>query len=148
MKLLLDTNVLIDYLARRKPFFSDALLLREAALFGDVELWCSLQSFTDAEYILRGALPIETLRSALEACLHFMHAIAPSPDDLQPGLNSDWPDLEDYLIASCAKRLKADYLITRDVQCFYSSSIPALAPAAFITLLAEDYGISYDEVEF
>ena len=65
MRLFLDTNVLIDYYARREPFYDDALKLRIAAFFGDVDLWVCTQSFVDAEYILRKAVPITELRSMM-----------------------------------------------------------------------------------
>ena len=147
MKLLLDTNILIDYLSQRDPFFTKALLLREAAIFGDVELWCSTQSFTDAEYILRDAFPTDKLRSMMEKCLVFMKACAPTASDLSSGITSGWPDLEDYLIAASAQRIKADFIITRDKEGFLRSKIPAISPERFFKLLSDEHGITYDEID-
>ncbi|TJW10297.1 type II toxin-antitoxin system VapC family toxin [Parvibacter caecicola] len=146
MKLLLDTNVLIDYYAQRQPFFEAAKQLRIAQFFGDVELWASTQSFSDVEYILRGALPVEELRSIVAASLDFISVLSPTPADLVSGLESDWPDLEDFLIARCAKALKADYIITRDQKGFAKSKVPAISPDEWVALMKEQ-GIVYDEVE-
>lgn len=44
------------------------------------------------------------------------------------GLESHWPDLEDFLIARCAENEGADYLITRDTKWFENSRVPALTP--------------------
>lgn len=147
MKLFLDTNILIDYLARREPYFSDAKKLRIAALFGDVELWASLQSYTDAEYILRRAIPVDTLRAMMEKTLPFVQVASPEPEDLEAGTRCGWPDLEDFLIARCAVRTGADYLVTRDVKGFARSEVAAVAPTEFFALLEEEWGILYDEID-
>lgn len=55
MKLFLDTNALIDLVARREPYVSDVGKLCIAAYFGDVQLWASTQSYADAYYVLRRA---------------------------------------------------------------------------------------------
>ena len=49
MRVFLDTNVLVDFYARREPFFQYAKLLWIASYFEDVELWASSQSFVDIE---------------------------------------------------------------------------------------------------
>lgn len=54
MKLFLDTNALIDLVARREPYVSDVGKLCIAAYFGDVQLWASTQSYADAYY---GSVP-------------------------------------------------------------------------------------------
>ena len=148
MKLFIDTNVLIDYIARRDPFFEYAKLLRTAELFDDVELWCSIQSFTDAEYILRGAIPLDALRTMMNACLDFIKVANPSEEDLHSAFSSCWSDLEDYLIAACANAIRADFIITRDKEGFSGSSIPALSPSEFFTIMESDYQITYDEIDF
>lgn len=145
MRLFLDTNVLIDYYARREPFYDDALKLRIAAFFGDVDLWVCTQSFVDAEYILRKAVPITELRSMMAASLEFLNVAAPLADQLPDALASNWPDLEDCLIAHCARNARADFLVTRDTLGFANAPVPVLTPHGVVERL-EGEGISYDEV--
>lgn len=99
-------------------------MLRIAASLGDVELWACTQSFADAEHILRRAVPTSTLRNMMNGCLSFLHVAAPSEKALSAGLQSDWLDLEDFLIAQCAHEQGVHYLITRDVKGFAKSRIP------------------------
>lgn len=148
MRLLLDTNILLDYYGRRQPFFNDARRFRIAAAFGDVELWASGQSFTDAEYILRGFAPVPQLRTMMGESLAFLSVAMPSALDVEDGLHSDWPDLEDFLVARCAERIGADCLITRDAEGFAASAVPVLSPAGFFDMMERDHGIVYDEVDF
>ena len=51
MKLLVDTNIIIDYLGRKQPFFEEAGRIMAAGYFGDAELWASTQSFKDAFFV-------------------------------------------------------------------------------------------------
>lgn len=146
MKLFLDTNILIDYYACRDPFFKHSKLLWIASIFEDVELWASTQSFIDTEYILRKAIPVQTLRAMMATSLEHLHTTSPTSTDLEDGFKSHWPDLEDFLIARCAENEGADYLITRDTKGFENSNVPALTPQEFFDLMEAKYGVVYEEV--
>lgn len=146
MKLLLDTNVLVDYYARRMLFWEDTLKLRIAEHFGDVELWVSAQSFSDIEYILRKAIPIGELREMFAESAQFLKICGVSTADVHEAFQSGWPDLEDCLIACAAKRVKADYLITRDKKGFSRSTVPVMSPREFISWFQRSHGIEYEEL--
>lgn len=147
MKLLLDTNILIDYYVQRRPFFDSVVKLRTAALFGDVELWASIQSFPDMEYILRKAIPVKELRARMQRSMEFLKVASPTSSDLSDAFDSHWPELEDFLVARCAERVKADRIITRDKSGFAGSPIPAQTPTEFFAWLEDEHGIVYDEVD-
>ncbi|MBQ1841211.1 MAG: PIN domain-containing protein, partial [Atopobiaceae bacterium] len=51
MKLLVDTNVLIDGYLKRSPFYEDWKEIRLIQMMGDIELWASAKSFTDVHYV-------------------------------------------------------------------------------------------------
>ena len=52
MKLLLDTNILLDCMMGRQPFAADARKLLISGALGEVDLWMSPSQFTDAFYLL------------------------------------------------------------------------------------------------
>ena len=104
-----------------------------------------MQSFTDAEYILRRAIPAQTLRAMMAGSLERLHVATASPQDLADGLMSDWPDLEDFLIARSALNEGADYLITRDAEGFGASRVPVLTTERFFTRMEKEHGVVYDE---
>ena len=147
MRLLLDTNVLIDYYALREPFADATLRLRVAEAFDDVELWASIQSFSDVEYVLRKAVPLERLRSMVLESLEFLRVCTPSTQDLSDALTAGWPDLEDFLIARSAQRVKADYILSRDEKGFALSVVPCITPQAFLDMVQER-GTTYYDIEF
>ncbi|NHM16064.1 PIN domain-containing protein [Eggerthellaceae bacterium zg-887] len=132
MKLFLDTNALLDYYVRREPYFESLKAIRIAQIFGDVELWACAQSFPDIEYVLRKAVPAAQMRRMMHESLSFINVVAPTAADVERGLASDWPDLEDFLIAACAERIGADCLVTRDRKGFQSSRLTVKTPAEWV----------------
>lgn len=148
MKLLLDTNALIDLVTPRPPYDQAIRKLVIASVFGDVQLWVSTQSYADAYYVLRKHSPEKTVKEALATTLDFFLPCGTYPADLVGALESDWPELEDYLIAYSSKHIKADYLITRDRGMTGRSPIPAMDADAFLTYLEQEHGLVYEDITF
>ena len=51
--------------------------------------------------------------------------------------NHAFTDLEDCLQSNCAKSVKADYIITRNIKDFTASEVPAILPEDFLKLIAD-----------
>ena len=146
MKLFLDTNALIDLVAQREPYASDVRKLCVAAFFGDVQLWVSTQSYADAYYVLSRSASQSEVKKALAATLEFFLAVGTSAADLKPALESDWDDVEDYLIAHSANRTGADFFVTRDRRLSKKCPVKALTAAEVLRYLEAEKGLAYDEV--
>jgi len=148
MRVMLDTNVLIDYFARREPYFQDAFKLRIMQEFGDVELWASVQSFSDIAYVLRGDTDSKKLQQAFLSSLEFLHVCSLDHQDLKSACQAAWEDFEDCLVEQCAKKLKAEYILTRDAGGFVKSSATVLKPSEFFSHISSRYGLYYDTIDF
>lgn len=148
MRILLDTNILIDLVADRKPYSSFARQLCIAAYFGDLQPWVSVQSYTDAFYVLTKHSPIEDVKKTLESTLEFFMPCSTYAEDLATGLASKWTELEDYLIAYSSKHIKADYLITRDIDMQKHSPIKAMTAEEFLKMWEEERGLVYQDIDF
>ena len=147
MKILLDTNVLIDYFARREPYYQDVFRLRIMYEFGDVELWASIQSFSDISYILRNETDAEKLQDAFLASMGFLRVCSLDQGDLESACRDKWVDFEDRLIEQCSRRLKAEFILTRDTDGFTRSATTVLDPSDFFAMISEQYGLTYDVIE-
>lgn len=145
MKILLDTNALIDLVAVRKPYVNDIKKLCIAAVFGDLQIWVSTQSYADAYYVLRKHASTEEVKRALLATLDVFMVCGTYAEDLRRALESDWSDIEDYLIPHASKHIPAKYLITRDKELIERSPVKAMSAQKFLDLLERDYGLTYDE---
>lgn len=149
MKLLLDTNILIDLVTKREPFGTDARKLSVAALFKDVQLWVTTQSYTDAQFILGRTYDKDEVWQALLETLELFIPCAVNASDLKPALESEWEEAEDYLIAHAAKRIKADFFITRDAETAAKSPVPAFTTSEFLDHLEREQGFVYEaDIEF
>jgi len=136
MKVLIDTNVLIDYMAEREPYFEDA---RKILLFcgqNKIEGCIAAHSVSNIFYILRKHIPESERRTILKNLCTITTVIEIDRQKLVNALdNVDFSDMEDCLQSECADVFKADYIITRNIKDFEKSSIPPILPADFIKLL-------------
>ncbi len=146
MKLLLDTNALIDLIACREPYVFDIRKLCIASTFGDVQLWVSTQSFTDAYYVLRKSATEEQVKQALLSVLEFVLPCGTYAADIKAALESEWHDVEDYLIAFSPKHIGADYMITRDADMSSKCPIKAMTAHNFVKYLETEHGLVYDDI--
>ena len=147
MNVLLDTNVLIDYVGKRPPHYDEAEKVMAAGYFGDAKLWVSAQSLKDAYYVLSGYADQLRVQKALRRSLDVITLAPLTARDAERGLYLEWDDYEDCLIGLCAESVKADYIITRDKKGFARSSIPPLSPSDWLSLMKEDYHLEYDALE-
>ena len=146
MNLLFDTNVLIDYLGRKEPFFANAERIVAAGFFGDATLWMAAQSPKDAFYVLERYIDPQRIQQALLKAYEIITPVALTTDDLATAARLQWDDYEDCLVALAAQKARADYLITRDAKGFERSMVPALSPTEWLVLRERD-GIIYDAVD-
>ena len=146
MRIFLDTDVLFDLYARRTPFFEDAERLMLMEMVGDAELWVTSESFTVIFYVMRKSVPAGSIQNAFGKSLEFLNVCSTNSDDILAATESAWPDFEDCLIDICARKVKADYLLTRDADGFVRSDTPHPTPSEFFAILETRYGVTYETV--
>ncbi len=125
MRIMLDTNVMIDILERREPFFTDSyLVLRNALLNGDLCMM-PVSVTTDIAYLLRKNPNVKTKLLEISDMVTLTDVL---PTDFQEALNSEITDFEDALLVANAKRNKADCIVTRNAKDFVGSQVNAVTP--------------------
>ena len=132
MKILIDTNVLLDVLFRREKFFDHSRSVLLLCEIGLVEAVVSAMSVPNIIYIMRK----EPAREEIEKVLLTIGAIAAVEpltfEDLRAAALGDFADFEDGVQHACALRCKADCIVTRNVKDFAPGSIPAISPKDFL----------------
>lgn len=144
MRLFLDTNILIDFYLRRRPFFIDASRLFVMRSLGDAELWASAKSFTDVFFVSSKAVGSQAIQEAMEHSLPYLRICSIDAADVQAALADRWPDFEDRLVARAAEKVDADYIITRDRTGFERSRIRHLSPTDLFDLIEREQGLRYE----
>ena len=150
-KLLVDTNVLIDYLSMREPFYDEARLLMIVGRVGDFALWMTSSQVTDLIYILSDGGKQSLMPSVLErlrGLRTFVEVFAVGGAEVDRMLASAWKDPEDALMFESALSLKADAIITRNAKDFESSLVRAMTAQEFFNWLRDEKGVDYQEVVF
>ena len=146
MRVLLDTCVLLDIIARRMPFEESIKLLMPHS-FGDLELWVSAKSYTDIFYVMKKREESAEIQRAFRKSYEQFNICSVDKEALERAAGLAWPDFEDCLISVCAEKIGADAIITRDEKGFAQSSVGACSPADVLKLL-QDHGIQYEEIDF
>ncbi len=151
IRVLVDSNVLVDFLARRGDFYGLARKLMVFAEMGDYELWMSSSQVTDVFYVLsNGGRPscVSAARDVLRALRRFVRVCAPGEREVDRALDSDWPDFEDALVYQVATSIDASVIVTRSALNFGRSAIPVRTPEEFFSWMEQRNHLAYDEVAF
>ena len=135
MRIFVDTNLLLDVLAKREPFYTAAAGVWTLAETGACEGLVSAISFNNVFYILRMARDAVAARRALVLLRDVFAAVAPDQRILNQAIDSEIPDFEDAIQLYSAVCARADYLLTRNVGDFPEGILPILTPDEFLALL-------------
>ena len=125
MKVLVDTNVLLDFLLEREPFKKDAEELFAAIDSGQIIGYVTATTLTDIFYIARKhTRSLELAREAVFSILEIMTICPVNRNVLEAAFASGLTDFEDAVQIYSAIAQNLDAIITRDAKGFVSSTIP------------------------
>ena len=128
MKVLIDTNIVLDVLCNRKDFVENSSKVFKLCETKKFEGYLSAISVPNIAYILRKELSIKKLKSIIVKLNIIFSIIELKPNDLILATDLDFKDYEDALQSVCANRIKADFIITRNTKDFKNSPIKAITP--------------------
>ena len=136
MKALLDTNVIMDALQERQPFDVDAKEILLRGQRGEVELMFTANAASDIFYLYSRARGMKSARAAIGFLLNTYGVVTVTHSDCVNALKIPIEDFEDALVAECARKAGADYIVTRDAK-LQNQSAPVLviSPAALLDVL-------------
>jgi predicted nucleic acid-binding protein len=128
MKLLLDTNIVVDILSKRDGY-AESLKVLQYCETEKVEGYVSAITVTDVMYILRKYIEPDSVRDALLTLISVVDIADVARSDIREAFSCGIRDFEDAVQAMCAKRIGADYIVTRNMKDFEGCSIQAILPA-------------------
>ena len=149
LRFLLDTNIVVDYLSMRDPFYAKARLLMLLGRMGECELWMSASQITDLVYILSdGGKPslVPSVLERLRGLRTFIEVYAAGAREVDGMLASGWRDPEDALLFESALALKADVIVSRNKRDFESSLVSVMDCDEVFDWLCDEHGLDYAEV--
>jgi len=114
MKILLDTNIILDIFLTREPNIKTSEKIFELILQDKINGYLTANSVTDIYYITAKRLGNEAARKALRNLFDLVEIINVDGNDCFIALDLPVTDYEDALVVACAKKTKIDYIITND----------------------------------
>lgn len=139
MKILVDTNIIIDALAGREPFRESAEQIFLLAANQIEDMYITASSATDIYYLIRKHLHnTEQSKNTMSKLYQLFGVLDVTAKDCQDALVSDMKDYEDAVISCCAKRNQMDYIVSRNIKDYEQSKIKALLPDEFINLVSQN----------
>lgn len=134
MIVFIDTNVLIDFLAKREPCYETAETILSMCAEKKIEGYISTHSILDTLYILR-KLPLEYRRKKILSLCKIVGVVGDDSRKIINALNNfDFSDIEDCVQFECALSVKADYIITRNIKDFVNSAVKPILSEDFLDL--------------
>lgn len=133
MKVLLDTNIVLDYLGANQGFTEDAEKVFElASERKDIKL-VSSSAITDILYVLRRAVKDRALvKSKYSSLREKISILSVTEKDIDTAFARDWKDFEDAVQYTVAESNGVDCIITRNRGDFEEDEIPCYTPREFL----------------
>lgn len=133
MKIMCDTNIFLDVLLEREPFAEDSYkvlsLCEEHKLDGFVSASC----ITDIFYLVKKYTQnTDTAYMAVGKVLEIVKVCSVTNNDVLTAFQKKAKDFEDCLVATCAKAIHCDCIVTRNKKDFENFEISVLAPSEII----------------
>jgi predicted nucleic acid-binding protein len=132
-RILIDTNIIIDLLSKRKEFYDEAADLFSRADKKELDLTISSLTFTNTNYILTKLRSAKEAREILRKFKVLVEILSLDDKITELALSDDnFPDFEDGLRYYSAIENQIDIIITRNKKDFKNSKIPVLTAREFL----------------
>ena len=137
-RVLLDTNVVLDFLLKREPNFESAQNIIKEIVNGNVQGFITASMATDLFYLLQKTNGKTFALNSLIDLLIILDVLTVYRDDVYSVLYSDWDDFEDALQSHVAIRNGMDAIVTRNTKDYKKArNIDIILPQNFIQYLEE-----------
>lgn len=137
MKLFLDTNVMLDFLGERDPFYISSAKIATLADKRSLTIIVSALSYATVSYFLTKYEGLERTKDKLRKFKVISEICELDELIIEKGLNSKFSDFEDSLQYFSALRSECDIIITRNGKDFKKSQIPVMTPDEFLNSIKQ-----------
>ena len=135
-RLMIDTNIILDVLLEREPFFEQSKGVLNLCEKGKLHGFISASTATDLFYITRKALgSTNEAYKALGHILNIVKVLTVTNDDVNQAFLKNAKDFEDCLLATCAKSNKCAGIVTRNSIDFAKFEITLYTPDEILTMI-------------
>lgn len=139
MKILVDTNVIIDALTSREPWNESAEKIFLMAANHTVDMYITASSATDIYYLVRKYLhSTERAKQIMGKLYSLTDILEVTGADCMEALASHINDYEDAVVEKVAARKDMDYIVTRNIKDYQDGSVKIILPDDFVKMVEEE----------
>ncbi len=133
MKIMCDTNIILDVLLEREPFVDDSYKVLSLCEKNRIDGFVSASSVTDIYYLVRKYTHSTDLAyKAVGKLLEIVKVCSVTNNDVLTAFQKKAKDFEYCLMATCAKSIRCDCIVTRNKKGFEEFDIPLLTPSELL----------------
>lgn len=138
MKVLIDTNVIIDALTSREPWNENAETIFIMAANHMMDMYITASSATDIYYLVRKYLhSADQAKQVMEKLYSLVGILTVSAAECIDALASSVSDYEDAVVERASVKANMDYIVTRNVKDYQQGMVKAISPNDFIILMKD-----------
>jgi len=140
MNILIDTNVVIDVLIQREPYFENSQLVLLASEQKYIKGFVSASAVTDIFYVVNKFLKNKKSTSELlkKHLIGSIYIAAVDSDIIIKSLETEWDDFEDCVQYIVGESISADYIVTRNSADFVNGNINVVTPEELLNIIAPE----------
>ena len=135
MKIWLDTNVILDVLCDRKEFAEASGNVWKQCEVHNIDGYVSSLSILNIAYIMRKELTQEKISDIIKQLSMIFKVVDLKADDIAKAADLSFTDYEDAVQSVGAARIKAQYIVTRNIKDYKDSKVPAIKPSELLERL-------------
>lgn len=132
MKILFDTNVILDVLLEREPFFKASSQVLGYSELNKIDGWICGTTVTTIHYLLAKALTRQKAEEHLRSLFKIFHISTINSIVLDDALADNFKDYEDAVIYHSAVHANVAAILTRNQKDFQQSKLPVYSPIEFL----------------
>lgn len=129
MKILVDTNIVLDVMLKREPFYKSSLEILGLTKRDDVEEYVSASAITDIYYLAyRQLRDKEVVKNLMKKLLTVVSVASVSEQEIENALSLEWNDFEDSVQYSVAFLQEMEGIVTRNPNDYKEAKIKIWKP--------------------
>lgn len=140
MKVLFDTNVVLDHLLAREPFVDPAERLLSLVDSGALEGVVCSTKVTTIHYLAAKAVGASRAADYIRELLGIFDVACVDRELLRAALDAGFSDYEDAVLHEAARAVGASAIVTRNCKDFIHSTLPVFTPIELLAVLQADLG--------
>lgn len=139
MKILFDTNVILDLLLERQPFVAYAQLLFEKVESNQIEGYLGATTITTLDYLLTKSLSSKNAKEIIKKLLALFDITPVNRLALENALQSGFSDFEDAVLHASAIHSGIQAIVTRDLKGFSKAQLAVYTPEDLLNILSNNH---------